>query len=230
MSLQNQLLVQNNHLQDSTAKRSEIRCIFSLETVFRMTRLFSKKNIAPTFASISPLAPFLRTKNWDGVFGWMTPCGNCAISTLCASAAGGVILTIYGDSGMWRSLNYNYEIMRYLENINEKWKKNTRKWFDDVYCVLTFKLTLYCPGSLTVYATLHDPSLRSLKLISALLGPSIEIAIFPSPASRVQILNSAGTPTSPNSKPQPPALTKWEPESLNGPTVNWNGEPIQNYI
>lgn len=53
----------------------------------------------------------------------------------------------------------------------------------------------------------------------------MEMAILPSPASRVQILNSLGVPTAPNSRPAPPAFTKCEPESPNAPTVYWNGEP-----
>lgn len=63
--------------------------------------------------------------------------------------------------------------------------------------------------------------------MSALLGPSTEIAKLPPPASRVHTLNSHGIPHSPRSNPAPPALTKCDPASLSGPTVNWKGEPIK---
>jgi hypothetical protein len=83
----------------------------------------------------------------------------------------------------------------------------------------------YSPGSETRYETSHEPSLRSVKLISALLGPSTEMASWPLPASLVHTLNSLSSPCSPRSNPAPPALTRWAPWSRYGPTVNWNGEP-----
>lgn len=87
--------------------RNDLKYAFQNHIIQYQSNFNVKDNMfdAFTLASMSPLAPFLRTRNWLGVFGWMTPCGNWAISTLCASAAGGVNFTMYGESGMWRSLN-----------------------------------------------------------------------------------------------------------------------------
>lgn len=51
--------------------------------------------------------------------------------------------------------------------------------------------SLLSPGSCTMYDTPLEPSFRSSKAISALLGPSTAMLRPPAPASLVQILNSA---------------------------------------
>lgn len=59
----------------------------------------------PTFASRSPLAPFLRTMNWAGLSAWIDPSGNCATSNKWASPTAGEMYTLKGESGICSSLN-----------------------------------------------------------------------------------------------------------------------------
>lgn len=76
---------------------------------------------------------------------------------------------------------------RERDSEGERQQTNVRRTQPCV-CVRAFAV----PGSWATYETPQDPSLRSSKEISALLGPSTAMARPPAPASLVQMLNSAG--------------------------------------